>query len=179
MELTKENIIFIRTVYNEMRSSMEKFQKERNFVMTNSQLFTFLTYSPAVLAISSDGVVDQNEIAVLEKISRSLDVKSTVSLDLAEMMSVATEPENGMSNEEFNLRAGAELLYLCRESKIYKSDIIKALKAMLTFDMTPKAEGSMSSSFSALMDSMIENGISKDKEFERKELAEIKKQLGI
>ncbi len=179
MELTNDYKVFIRTVFNEMRTNLEDFQKERNFLMSNPQLFTFLTYTPAVLAIACDGVVDNSEIAALEKLSRTIDVKATVNLDLTEMMSVAFEPSEVMSNEEFNIRAGSELLYLSRESQKYEKNILAALKAMLTFDMHPKSEGSMTASFSNLMTQMIENNKSTNKEAEKKKLEEIRVTLGM
>ena len=178
-ELTNENKVFIRTIFNEMRLSIDNFMKKREFILSNSQLFTFLSYAPAALAIASDGNVDENEIAAIEKFSRKIDVKSTVNIELMEMMAIAFEPENCMINEEFNIRAGAEILFLARNCNEYEADFIKALKAMLTFDFTPKKDGSLTSSFSKLMDSMIENNASKNKEAEMKKMLEIKQSLGI
>lgn len=179
MEISNEYKVFIRTVFNEMRTNFEGFQADRDFNMSNAQLFTFLTYTPATLAIASDGTVDNREIEILEKLSKTIDVKATVNIELLEMMSYAFEPENVMTNEEFNLRAGSELLYLSRQSNKYEKNIINAVKAMLTFDLTPTADGSMTGTFRQLMDSMIENNISKNKEAELEKLNQIKKELGM
>jgi hypothetical protein len=178
-ELTNENKVFIRTVFKEMRDKTSKFAQERDFQMSNAQLFTFLSNAPAALAMASDGVVDFEEIAALEKLSRSIDVYTTVNMDLLEMMSVAFEPDEIMTNEEFNIRVGSELLYLARNINSYINDFTEALKALLTFDFTPGKDGSLTSSFSMLMNSMIENNVSKNKEEELKKMNEFKDLIGI
>lgn len=177
--LTNENKVFIRTIFNEMRKSLKGFIDERDFNLSNPQLFTFLSNAPAALAIASDGVIDEREIATLEKLSKGIDVKSSVNLDLMEMMAVAFEPENCITNEEFNIRAGAEILFLAKNFEKYEPAFVDALKAMLTFDMNPKGDGSLTSSFSKLMDTMIENNVSKNKEAEMKKMKELKTKIGI
>ncbi len=177
--LTSENKVFIRTIFNEMRKNLKKFIEERDFNLSNAQLFTFLSNAPVALAIASDGAVDEQEIATLEKLSKSIDVKATVNLDLMEMMSIAFEPENSITNEEFNLRAGSEILFLAKNFEKFESDFIAALKAMLTFDFNPKKDGSMTSSFIKLMDSMIENNVSKNKDAEMKKMNELKTKIGL
>jgi len=177
--LTNENKVFIRTIFNEMRKNLQEFIDERDFNLSNAQLFTFLSNAPAALAIASDGTVDEKEIATLEKISKAINVKSTVSLDLMEMMSIAIEPENNMTNEEFNIRAGSEILFLAKNFAKYESAFVEALKAMLTFDFNPKQDGSMSSSFSKLMDTMVENNVSKDKDAEIKKMNDLKAKIGL
>ncbi len=179
MELTNENRVKIRTIFKEIRTNLDAYMGARNFVMSNAQVFTFLSYSPAVLAIASDGEVDEQEIASLERLAKTIDVKAAVNMDLQEMLAVAFEPDEPMTNEEFNLRAGAELLYLSRNAGTYENSIIAALKALLVFDMNPSAAGSLTSSFSALMDSMIKNNKSANKEAELKKINEIKATLGM
>lgn len=177
--LTNENKVFIRTIFNEMRKSIKGFIDERDFNLSNPQLFAFLSNAPAALAIASDGTVDEQEIATLEKLSRGIDVKFSVSLDLMEMMAVAFEPENCITNEEFNIRAGAEILFLAKNFEKYELAFVNALKAMLTFDMGPQRDGSLTSSFSKLMDTMIENNVSKNKEAEMKKMKELKTKIGM
>jgi len=177
--LTNENKVFIRTLFNEMRESIKGFISDRDFNLTNPQLFAFLSNAPAALAIASDGTIDVQEIAALEKLSKGIDLKSTVNLDLMEMMAVAFEPENCITNEEFNIRAGAEILFIAKNFEKYESAFVKSLKAMLTFDMNPKRDGSLSSSFSKLMDTMIENNVSKNKEAEMKKMRDLKIKIGI
>ncbi len=178
-KLTNENKIFIRTIFNEMREQTNCFASDRDFVMSNAQLFTFLSNTPASLAIASDGTVDTQEIASLEKLSRSIDVYITVNMELLEMMSIAFEPENAMSNEEFNMRIGSELLYLSRNMKKYEDNFVAAIKAFLTFDFNPGQDGSLTSSFSMLMNKMIENNVSKNKDAEMKKMNEFKTKIGI
>ncbi len=177
--ISNENRVFIRTIFNEMRINVKEFSQDRDFVMTNPQLFVFLSNVPAALAIASDGTVDEQEIATLEKISKTIDVKSAVNYDLMEMMAIAFEPEQCITNEEFNIRIGSEILYLSRNIAKYEKNFLKAIKALLTFDFNPKREGSLTSSFSNLMDSMIENNSSQNKEEELKKMQEIKQTLGI
>lgn len=177
--LTNEDKIFIRTIFNEMRVGIEKFAKTRNFVLSNPQLFTFLTYCPAAMAIASDGKVDETELAALEKISKCIDVKQMVNLDLLEFMSVAPEPENVITNEEFNIRVGSEILYLSRNMKEFEADFVKATKALLTFDLTPSKDGSLTKSFSKLMDDIIANNVSKNKEEELAKMKKLKAEIGI
>ncbi len=178
-EMNNEDKVFIRTIFKEMRDKTDNFAKERNFIMSNAQLFTFLMNAPASLAIASDGKVDIEEIAALEKLARSIDVYVSVDMNLMENISVAFEPENCMINEEFNMRVGSELLFLARNMKRFESDFIAALKAMLTFDFNPKKEGSLSGSFNLLMNSMIENNVSKNKDIEMKKMNELKQKIGI
>ena len=178
-ELTNDNKIFIRTLFKEMRDQTEAFANDRDFKMSNAQMFTFLSNAPAALAIASDGKVDTEEIAALEKLSRSIDVYTTVNMDLLEMMAVAFEPEECMTNEEFNIRVGSELLFLARNFSSYESEFVAAIKALLTFDFKPGSDGSLTSSFSMLMDLMIKNNISKNKEEEMKKMNDFKEKIGI
>lgn len=178
-QLTDENKVFIRTVFNEMRNNIKRFSEQRDFTMSNAQMFTFLSTVPASLAMASDGTIDEKEIYALEKVSKAIDVDTTINMNLMEFMSIAFEPENVMCNNEFNIRAGSELLFLSRNIKEYEDDFVNALKALLTFDFNPKADGSMTSAFSKLMDTFIENNVSKNKEAEMKKMQEFKQAIGI
>ena len=178
-ELSNENKVFIRTVFKEMRDQTNNFAVDRDFIMSNAQLFTFLSNAPASLAIASDGTVDNEEISALEKLARSIDVYVTVNMELLEIMSVAFEPEECMTNEEFNIRVGSELLFLARNFSQFENDFIEAVKALLTFDFSPGSDGSLTSSFSMLMNSMIENNVSMNKEAEMKKMNEFKQKIGI
>jgi hypothetical protein len=178
-ELSKEDRIFIRTIFKEMRSKTQQYMNDRNFPLSNAQLFTFLSNAPAALAIAGDGNVDESEIAALEILAKAIDVNASVGLELQEMMAVAGEPEDSMINEEFNMRIGSELLYLSRNIDTYEQVITEAVKALLTFDTNPKKDGSLTSALNKLMDSVIENNFSKNKEAEALKMKQIKQQLGI
>jgi hypothetical protein len=178
-ELKNEDKVFIRTIFKEMRDKTNSFSKERNFIMSNAQLFTFLSNTPAALAIASDGNVDVEEIAALEKLARGIDVYVSVDMNLLEFMSLAFEPDNCMINEEFNMRVGSELLFLARNLKRFENDFVAALKAMLTFDFHPQKDGSLTASFNLLMNSMVENNVSRNKEEEMKKMNEFKQKIGI
>jgi hypothetical protein len=177
--LSAEDKQFIRTVFHEMRKSAQPFMDERSFVMSNPQLFAFLSNAPSAFAIAGDGAVDATEIAILERLAKVIDVKAYISLELMEMMSVAAEPENIMTNEEFNLRVGSELLFLARNADRFENSFIAALKAMLTFDYNPTADGSLTKSFNALMDNTIKHNSSKNKTAEAEKLSKFKEQIGI
>ncbi len=177
--LSAEDKKFIRTVFNEMRRASKSYSEERGFEMSNAQLFAFLSYAPSAFAIAGDGAVDEHELAVLEKLARIIDVKAYVNIELQEMMSVAFEPEQIMTNEEFNLRIGSELLFLARNADRFEADFASALKAMMAFDINPDADGSMTKSFVALMDSTIKNNKSKNKDLETKKLNDFKAKIGI
>lgn len=177
--LTQEDKVFIRTVFKEMRKNVEDYMKERDFQMTNPQLFTFLSFSAAALAVASDGTVDNQEIAMIEKIARGINVKQMVQIELEEMMAVAFQPEDTMTNEEFNLRVGSEILYLSKNMKTYEGKFLEAIKAMLTFDLNPQREGSLTNSFSQLMDSVVANNASKNKSEEMEKVKKLKESLGI
>ena len=177
--ITKEDILFIRSVFKEIRENLMPFMKERNFQLSNPQLFTFLSYSPTALAIASDGTVDEKEMAALEKISRGVNVNSMVNLDLMQRMALAQEPEDCILNEEFNIRAGSELLNLCRNMEKYEQNFINATKALLKFDHDPTREDSMTKSFVKMMDTIIESNVSENKEEEKEKLKAIQKKMGI
>lgn len=175
----KQDILFIKNTFKEMRISIEKFSKDRDFVMSNPQLFTFLYNSSVSLAIASDGIVDLTEIAIIEKLARSIDINKTVNIDLIEVMSIAPEPENCMTNEEFNLRVGSELLYLSRNIDKYENDLLKSIKAFLKFDKNPENNISLTKTLKKLMDFVIENNTGRNKEKELFKIKEYKKRLGI
>jgi len=174
-----EQVKFIKDTFKEMRNKTERFSKEREFIMSNPQLFTFLYNVPVTLSIASDGTVDDIEIAIIEKLARSIDVNKTVNLNLLEMMSVAPEPENCMTNEEFNLRTGSELLFLSRNIDKYERDFIEGVKALLSFDKHPEKAGSLTSTLGKLMDFVIENNAGKNKNKELQKVNEYKKRVGI
>lgn len=178
-DVSKDEIMFVRAIFKEMRDELKPFCTDRNFVLSNSQIFTFLTFAPNALAIASDGTVDEKEMQALEIISKSLDVKSMVNLDLAEKFAYAAEPEGVITNEEFNIIAGTELLYLCRNMTKYESNFVNAVKSLLKFDFAPQQDTSMTKSFLNMMDSIIDNNISKNKEEEKNKLSELQKKLGI
>ncbi|MEA2042766.1 MAG: hypothetical protein U9N85_09475 [Bacteroidota bacterium] len=178
-DLKNEDKVFIRTVFKEMRKNVQGYVSERAFSMSNAQLFTFLSNAPAALAVSSDGTVDNAEIAALEQLSKAIDVNQSVNMELQEMVSVAGEPDDCMINEEFNLRVGSELLYLSRNFSTYETEFIEAIKALLTFDFSPENDGSLTAAFRKLMDDVVENNFSKDKEAEQKKVDELKQKLGI
>ena len=170
---------FIRQLFGEMRQGLNNFMNDRNFHLSNPQIFTFITYCPTALAIASDRKVDETEIAALEKISKSVDVRSMVNLDLMEMMSYAPEPDNCIINEEFNIRVASEILFLSRNMDTYESSFINAIKALLKFDSNPKAEESMTKSFVKMMNAIIENNVSQNKEEELENLKAIQKKIGL
>ncbi len=177
-ELTQEDKIFIRTVFKEMRKKTQAYMDDRDFHMSNAQLFLFLSNAPAALAIAGDGEVDETEIQAIEDLSAFINVGNSVDLALQEMMAIAVEPDETMLNQEFNIRIGSELLYLSRNIQKYESDIIAAIKAMLTFGLNSK-DGSLSTAISKLMDMVVENNFSKNKEEETEKMNKIKAELGI
>ncbi len=174
-----EQINFIRSTFKEMRIKTDKFSKDRDFILSNPQLFTFLYNSSVALAIASDGKVDVIEIAILEKLARSVDVNKTINMNLLEIMSIAPEPEGCITNEEFHLRVGSELLYLSRTMDKYERDFIEGIKALLKFDKNPEKDGSMTSALVKLMDFVIENNAGKNKEKELLKIKEYKKRIGL
>lgn len=169
----------IKEVFGEIRNELDAFCNDRDFKMANPQLYAFLSYCPNALAIASDGTVDVHEMAALLKISRQIDVNKMIDMDLLELMSIAPEPEDCMLNEEFNIRVGAELLYLCRNMEKYESNIISAVKHLLKFDANPEADKSLTKVFAAMMKEIIKNNLSKNKENELKKLKEIQQKLGM
>ncbi len=177
--ITPEERQFMISVFKDIRTNLETYMTERSFLMSNAQLFAFLMFTPNALAIASDGQVDETEIAALEKISRNIDVRQIVNLNLLEMMAYAFEPEGCMTNEEFNLRAGAELLFLSRNMAKFETHYLAAVKTWLKFDSNPKRDGSMTGTFVKMMDTIVEKNLSKNKDEERKKLDEIKAKLEI
>ncbi len=178
-EQIQKEVEDIKNIFSELRESLREFCEDRSFVMTNPQIFTFLSYCPNALAIAGDGVVDETEIAELEKLSKLIDVNKMVNLEMAELMALASEPSEAMINEEFNLRVGAELLYLSRNMPKYETNLIKALKSLLKFDHNPDAEKSLTKSFAVMMENIVKNNKSKNKEHELNKIKEIQKELGM
>ena len=169
----------IREIFKEIRTDLSEFSVLRDFTMSNSQLYTFLCYSPNALAIASDRTVDESEMKALEKLSRQIDVNTMVDLDLLELMSLAAEPDNCILNEEFNIRVGAEILYLCRNMDKYEENIIAAVRSLLKFDANPEAEQSLTKVFAKMMEDIVKNNRSKNKKAELEKISEIQKKLGM
>ena len=179
MNVSAQEKQLIRDIYGEIRKELDGFCIERDFQLSNPQVFTLLGYAPNALAIALDGTVDIQEIGMLEQISKTISVDSMVSIDLLELMSVAPEPENCISNEEFNIRIGTELLYLSRNMDKYKASMIKALQALLKFDPNPKAEVSMTKTFASMMNSVVEKNLSRNKEEELEKLKKLQQEIGV
>ena len=121
---------------------------DRDFQMSNAQIFTYLLYAPVCLAVASDRQVDEEEIRLLEKITKGADVNSAVNINLMEVIAIAPEPSDIMLNEEFNMRVDAELLYLSRNMDKYETVFIDAVKTLLKLDKDPKSDTSLSTTFS-------------------------------
>jgi predicted thioredoxin/glutaredoxin len=177
--ITAEEKKLILEVFKNIRNNLKKYMTDRNFIMSNAQIFTFLLYAPVCLAIASDGEVDEKEIAILEKITKNIDVNSAVNLDLLELISIAPEPSNIMLNEEFNMRVDAELLYLSRNMNKYEKDIIEAVKNLLKLDRKANNETSLKSIFNKWFDFIIEKNAGKNKEEELKKVEQYKIKLGL
>ncbi len=177
--ITQEDIIKLSGIFSEIRQYLDNYMKDRDFKMSNAQIFTFLIYAPVALAIASDRQVDEKEIRLLEKITKNIDVDSTVDLDLLNLLSAADEPADIMINEEFNMRIDAEILYLSRNIDKYENDIINALKKFLEIDKDPNSPTSLSKTLSMWFDYVIERNAGRDKEQELKKVEEYKKRIGL
>ncbi len=169
----------VRVIFARMRDELSGFMNSREFNMSNAQMFTFLSYTPNALAIASDGIVDEHEYMELERLSMVMNVKMMVNLDLMELLALAPEPSDVMTNEEFNIRAGSEMLFLCKNMAQYESAFLGALKNMLQLDTKPGEPGSIASSFNAMMNHMVHTSKSKHKEREFSKLAEMRNKLGL
>ncbi len=177
--LTPEEKVLITQVFKEIREGLADFMKDRDFKMSNPQVFTFLMYAPVCLAIASDREVDEAEIRILSKITENIDVNKAVSIDLMEVIAIAPEPGDIMLNEEFNMRVDAELLYLSRNIDKYEDGIIKALKALLKIDKDPKAPASLHSTFSKWFEYVVERNAGRNKEEELAKVKAYKEKIGL
>jgi len=173
-----QEVALVKEVFSNIRKELETFMKDRNFNMSNHQIFVFLTHAPAALAIASDGRVDVEEMKILDRMAKAIDVNK-LDIDLVELLSFAAEPADVMTNEEFNLRIGSELLYLSRNLDKYEKNILEAIKQLLRFDKNPEADTSLTKTFSKLMDSIIENNASLNKEKEKEKLDQFKQKIGL
>ncbi len=178
IQLTQEAVEKVQKNFPQIRQLLNDYMQERNFNMSNPQIFIFLTYVPLAMAISADRKVDVNELAILDKLAKSIDANA-LDLNLVELLSFAPEPMNVMYNEEFNLRIGAELLHISRNMDKYEQKFIQAVRKLLEFDSNPQAETSMTKTFSKFMDTVIEQSLAKNKEQEKAKIAEFKRKLGI
>jgi len=176
---TQNDVQLVKEIFKELRLQLKNYTQERNFVMSNAQMFTFLSYAPNALAIASDGVIDENELNALQNIAIAINVDAMVNLDLMEMLALAAEPEGIMSNQEFNIRAGAELLFIAQNMAKYEKTFITAVKTFLKFDRHPEQDTSLSKSFVAMMDGLIKNNRSINKVEENRKLDSIKSELGL
>lgn len=172
-------IKMVREVFKEIRSQLDNYMEARNFVMSNAQLFTFLSYVPNAMAIASDGMVDEKEMQALESISRMIDVKSMVNMEMMEFLAAAAEPMEMMTNEEFNIRAGGELLFISHNMKNYEDVFTNSVKSLLKFDSDPSREGSLTKSFKSMMDNVIKSNRAVDKESELAKLKVLQQKLGV
>ncbi len=178
LELSPQAIDEVKAFFPLIRQHLQGYMQERDFVMSNAQIFIFLTYIPTALAISADKQVDQQEMRILDKIAKSIDANA-LDLNLVELLSFAPEPVNVMLNEEFNLRIGAELLHIARDMERYEKDFIEAVKLLLKFDKNPDADTSMTKTFSNFMDQIVKNSLAINKDREMEKITAYKKKLGI
>ncbi len=177
--LSAEERTLVVQIFKNIRQNLSNFMTERDFKMSNPQLFTFLMYAPVCLAIASDGVVDEKEIRLLSKITKDIDVNSAVNLDLMEVLALSPEPIEIMLNEEFNMRADAELLFLSRNMAKYEDDIINATKELLKLDKNPESGTSLKSTFSKWFDFVIERNAGRNKEQELEKVGKYKDKIGL
>jgi hypothetical protein len=176
---TPEERTLLTLVFKEIREGLADFMNERDFKMSNPQIFTFLTYAPVCLAIASDREVDEAEIRILSKITENIDVNKAVSIELMELMAIAPEPGEVMLNEEFNMRVDAELLYLSRNIDKYEEGIISALKSLLKIDKDPKSPASLHSTFAKWFDYVVERNAGRNKEEELAKVKAYKEKIGL
>ncbi len=177
--LTAEEKKQLVLVFSNMRNNLEGYMKDRDFKMSNAQIFTFLMYAPVCLAVASDRQVDESEIRLLDNISKDIDVTTAVNLDLMEIIAIAPEPSDIMLNEEFNMRVDAELLFLSRNIDKYEKPIIESVKSMLKLDKNPESETSLNATFSKWFEFVIEQNASKNKEEELEKVKGYKQKIGI
>lgn len=178
IQFTQEAVEKVQNNFPQIRQLLQDYMQERDFNMSNPQIFIFLTYVPLALAISADKKVDVKELAILDKIAKSIDANA-LDLNLVELLSLAPEPMNIMYNEEFNLRIGTELLHISRNMDKYEQKFIQAVRKLLEFDSNPQAETSMTKTFSKFMDTVIDQSLAKNKEQEKAKITEFKRKLGI
>ncbi len=177
--LTAEDRVKIVEIFGELRQFLSNFMNDRDFKMSNAQIFTFLTYAPVCLAIASDREVDENEIRLLDKITKDIDVTNMVSLDLMEIIAIANEPEEIMLNEEFNMRIDSELLFLSRNIDKYENEIISSVKSLLKIDKDRTAETSLTKTFSKWFDFVIEKNAGRNKQAEMEKVSKYKANIGL
>lgn len=177
--LTSEEKMLVIDIFKSLRMYLSPFMEDRDFVMSNPQIFTFLMYAPVSMAIASDGVVDEKEIRLLDKITKEIDVNTAVNLDLMEVLAMATEPAEILLNEEFNMRVDSELLYLSRNMDKYEDDILKATKELMKLDKNPGSATSLKSTFSKWFEFVIESNAGRNKEEELKKVKKYKEKIGL
>lgn len=165
--------------FSQIRLQLSKYMSERNFNMSNAQIFAFLLYSPLCLAIASDKVVDEQELKLLEKITKNVDVNKIVSVELFEILTAIPEPQNTIFNEEFNMRIDAELLHIARNIDQYEQDIIQSAKYFLSLSNDPTAATSIAQIYSKWFDFILLNSHSRQKEAEKLKIKEYKEKLGL
>lgn len=177
--LTVEERVQVVQVFGELRLHLNNYMADRDFKMSNPQIFTFLTYAPVCLAIASDRVVDESEVRLLSKITSDIDVNNMVSLELMEVIAIATEPEQTMLNEEFNMRVDAELLFLSRNIDKYEDEIVEAVKSMLKLDKDPTSETSLKATFSNWFEFIVKKNANKNDAAELEKVASYKEKIGL
>lgn len=165
--------------FSQIRLQLSQYMNERNFNMSNAQIFAFLLYSPLCLAISCDRVIDEQELKLLEKITKNVDVKKLVSVELFEVLTAIPEPQNTMFNEEFNMRIDAELLHIARNIAQYEQDIMQSARYFLSLSNDPTAATSIAQIYSKWFDFILSNSVSKQKDTEKLKIKEYKDKLGL
>lgn len=176
--LSEEERVLIIKIFQNLQNNLSGFISDRDFKMSNPQIFTFLMYAPVCLAIASDGVVDEKEIRLLDKISKNIDVTTAVNLELMEVLSQAPESTDVMLNEEFNMRVDSELLFLSRNIDKYENNIIDSVKDLLNLDVSKK-ETSLRATFSKWFEYVIEQNAGRNKEEELEKVKKYKDKIGL
>ena len=177
--LSVEERKLVAEIFSNLRSQLNNYMVNRDFKMSNPQIFTFLTYAPVCLAIASDRTVDENEIRLLSKITQNIDVNEMVNLDLMEVIAIAPEPSETMLNEEFNMRVDSELLFLSRNIDVYEEEVIEAVKSLLKLDNDPTSPSSLTVTFSNWFEYVVKENANRNDEEELVKVAKYKEKLGL
>lgn len=168
--------ILLQTFFTEAREILHEYFNTRSFLLSNSQLFSFILVSPVTIAIASDGTLDLTETTMLVDIAAYFDQLMPTAFDSL------SQPKGILSDKEFKKIVYSELRYLSLNMQKYEASLLEVIKKLITLDDALSHDDSPMMSIrnriKQMMISVIYNNLGKDA-IEEKKVKQVFRELNL
>lgn len=128
MLTVEQERILLQAFFIEAREILRDYFATRNFVLSNSQLFSFVLVSPITIAIASDGKIDFTETTILIDTASYFDQLMPTAFD------TLPQPEGVLSDKAFKKIAYGELRHLALTINEYETNFLEVIKRLIILD---------------------------------------------